>query len=68
MARALRVAVPLKAMCSSMWEMPISGLDSWREPVPTQTPRAALSRLAMGSVMMVKPLERLDISRFMASV
>src|ERR1700759_5209377 len=66
MARALRVAVPLKAMCSSRWEMPIWPGVSLRLPVLTQMPRAALSSWLMGSLTTVKPLESLDISRVMA--
>jgi hypothetical protein len=51
-----------------MWEMPISLGNSSRLPVPTQTPKAALSRLVIGSEIIVKPLESLDISMFMPPV
>src|SRR6185437_6848531 len=66
MARALRFLVPLKAICSSRWEMPIWLGFSLRLPVLTQMPRAALSSWLMGSLTTVKPLESLDISRVMA--
>ena len=53
----------------SLFFIPLDKSDvSLREPVPTQTPRAALSSPAIGSVMIVKPLERLDISNFIPPV
>src|SRR4051812_21978318 len=57
-ARALRVLVPLNAMCSSMWLMPCSASVSLREPALTQMPSEALSRCGMSSVMTVMPLSR----------
>src|SRR5690349_5570889 len=68
MARALRVAVPLKAICSSMWDTPICWGCSLRLPVFTHIPTAALSRPGIGSLTTVKPLESLDISRVMAPI
>src|SRR5947209_7223232 len=65
MPRAVRRAVPLKAMCSSMCEMPMRGSVSWRAPQFTQTPRLALSSCGIGSVATVKPLARRVISTFM---
>jgi hypothetical protein len=43
MASALRRFVPLNAMCSSMCETPLTAALSWRAPMPTQTPMAAVS-------------------------
>ena len=68
MARALRVAVPLNAICSSMWDTPICAGSSLRLPVFTQMPKAALSSPGMGSETTVKPLGNLDISKVMAPV
>src|ERR1700761_7421012 len=67
MSRALRVCVPLNAMCSSMCETPITSSVSLRVPAFTQTPSMALSSCGMGSVTTVKPLESLLISGFMVT-
>src|SRR5690349_13776868 len=55
---AVRVLVPLKAMCSRTWLMPCSASVSLREPALTQMPREALSRCGMSSVMTVMPVSR----------
>ena len=60
--------MPLNAICSSMWEMPIRARVSLRAPQSTQTPTAALSSCGIGSVTTVKPLESLVISMFMQSI
>src|SRR5678816_4289539 len=58
MARAERVLVPLKAMCSSMWAMPLSSADSWRVPQATQMPSAADSTSGIASTATRRPLGR----------
>ena len=58
MARAERVRVPLNAMCSSMWAMPLSSANSWRVPQATQMPRAADSTSGIASTATRRPLER----------
>src|SRR5687768_8816961 len=58
-ASALRVVVPLKAMCSSICEMPCSAWVSLREPALTQMPSEALSRCGMSSVRTVMPFSSL---------
>ncbi len=65
MSRALRVSVPLNAMCSSMCETPMTSCISLRAPAFTHTPSIALSSCGIGSVTTVKPLESLEISGFM---
>src|SRR4029079_67458 len=58
MARAERVLVPLKAMCSSMCAMPLSSADSWRVPQATQMPSAADSTSGIASTATRRPLGR----------
>src|SRR5690606_35579286 len=38
MSSADRVAVPLNSMCSTKWAMPLSSVDSCREPRASHTP------------------------------
>ena len=47
--------MPLNAMCSSRCDRPCSSSRSERDPAPTQTPRAALSRWSMAWVTTVRP-------------
>ena len=53
-----RVAVPLKAMCSTTWLMPLCRRGSCRLPVRTKTLRLAVSRQGIGSATARKPLAR----------
>src|SRR5262245_12550942 len=59
MSVALRVRVPLKAMCSRRCDSPCSSSCSEREPAPTQIPNAALSRCGMSWVTTRRPDSRL---------
>src|SRR3990167_2068354 len=58
MARALRVRVPLKAMCSSIWAMPFSSALSCRVPQATQMPSEADSTSGISSTATRRPLAR----------
>src|SRR5699024_1119088 len=70
-APAERRAVPLKSMCSIKWAAPLSSAFSWREPVPTQIPRAAERTPGTRWVGMRTPLGRVTFSymgRFLVSL
>ena len=55
---AERVVVPLKTMCSTKWEMPLSGGGSSREPESIQTPMETERTWGMRSVRTSRPLGR----------
>ena len=59
---AVRRAVPLKSMCSMKWAAPLFPAPSWREPVPTQMPRAAERTPGTRLVRMRTPLGRVIFS------
>ena len=56
MACTVRVAVPLKAMCSSTWAMPLVAGVSSREPTRRKTPTLTLWTWGMGTASSLTPL------------
>src|SRR5262245_27914158 len=63
--RALRRLVPLNAICSSRCEIPCSSGFSLRLPEPIHTPREAVSRCGIRSVITDRPEGRRVISTLM---
>ena len=56
MSSAERLLVPLKTMCSTKCEMPLTLGSSWREPDFTQIPIDTERMWSICSVRMVSPL------------
>src|SRR5262249_56645826 len=58
MSSALRVAVPLKSMCSTKCAMPLRSAVSWRDPRVSHTPMLIERTCDICSVRIRSPLSR----------